>query len=241
MTDREDIDGLAAEYVLGTLDASERAAVSARRQREPALDAAIGAWERRLAPLNETVAAVAPPRDLLARIEARIAGLAGGDGAVAASAQIVSLERRMKRWRGLAALSTALAACLVIAIGVREMARPQMPRNYVAVFQKDDASPAFLMSIDLQTRTLSVRPVAAEEQPDKSYQLWIASEQTGGVPQSLGLIEQRAGAFTQRVLVSYDAAIVEKATFGVSLEPAGGSPTGRPTGPVFHAKLIATR
>jgi anti-sigma-K factor RskA len=44
----------------------------------------------------------------------------------------------------------------------------------------------------------------------------------------------------QRLLANYDRAVVEQATFGISLEPAGGSPTGRPTGPTFHAKLIET-
>ena len=33
MSGREDIDTLAAEFVLGTLDPSERASVAARRQR----------------------------------------------------------------------------------------------------------------------------------------------------------------------------------------------------------------
>ncbi len=49
----EEIDMLAGEYVLGTLDAAERAMVAARRQREPALDQAIRAWEARLGPLVE--------------------------------------------------------------------------------------------------------------------------------------------------------------------------------------------
>jgi anti-sigma-K factor RskA len=79
--------------------------------------------------------------------------------------------------------------------------------------------------------------VAAERQPGKSYQLWIATEQSGGTPQSLGLIEDRSD-ITRTVLSAYDPAVVQKATFGVSLEPAGGSPTGRPTGPALHAKLI---
>ena len=74
MTDDDDIDAIAGEYVLGTLDAGERASVAARRLREPALDAAIREWERRLAPLAELVAAVAPPEDTLAKIEARIDG-----------------------------------------------------------------------------------------------------------------------------------------------------------------------
>jgi anti-sigma-K factor RskA len=216
--------------VLGTLDASERTAVAARRQREGDLDAAIGAWERRLSPLTDAIAPLEPPAGLFSRIEARLAG-AGGAG------QIIELERRVRRWRNLAAAASAVAACLLVAIGVREVARPQVPSSYVAVFQKDDVSPAFLLSVDLATRTLSIRMVAAERQPGKSYQLWIATEQSGGVPQSLGLIEDR-GDITRTVLTAYDPSVVQKATFGVSLEPAGGSPTGRPTGPALHAKLI---
>jgi anti-sigma-K factor RskA len=231
MNDREDIDGLAAEYVLGTLDASERTAVAARRQREGDLDAAIGAWERRLSPLGDAIAPLEPPAGLFSRIEARLADAGGGAG------QIIELERRVRRWRNLAAAASAVAACLLVAIGVREIVRPQVPSSYVAVFQKDDVSPAFLLSVDLATRTLSIRMVAAERQPGKSYQLWIATEQSGGVPQSLGLIEDR-GDITRTVLSAYDPAVVQKATFGVSLEPAGGSPTGRPTGPALHAKLI---
>jgi anti-sigma-K factor RskA len=231
MNDREDIDGLAAEYVLGTLDAAERTAVAARRQREGDLDAAIGAWERRLSPLADAIAPLEPPAGLFSRIEAQLADAGGGAG------QIIELERRVRRWRNLAAAASAVAACLLVAIGVREIVRPQVPSSYVAVFQKDDVSPAFLLSVDLATRTLSIRMVAAERQPGKSYQLWIATEQSGGVPQSLGLIEDR-GDITRTVLSAYDPAVVQKATFGVSLEPAGGSPTGRPTGPALHAKLI---
>ena len=45
MTESDEIDVLAGEYVLGTLDAAERAAAQAQRRRNPALDAAIVAWE----------------------------------------------------------------------------------------------------------------------------------------------------------------------------------------------------
>jgi len=234
MNDREDIDGLAAEYVLGTLDAAERAEVAARRQREDDLDMAIGAWERRLAPLAEAVPPVRPPAGLFQNIEARLVSAAGS---ATGTGQVIELERRVRRWRNLAAAASAVAACLLVVIGVREMVRPQVPSSYVAVFQKDDVSPAFLLSVDLETRMLSIRMVAAERPPGKTYQLWIATEQSGGVPQSLGLIEDRAD-ITRTVLTAYDPAVVQKATFGVSLEPAGGSPTGRPTGPALHAKLI---
>ena len=135
--------------------------------------------------------------------------------------------------------ASAVAASLLVAIGIREYARPLPQQNFVAVFQKDDASPSFVMSIDLATRTLSVRRVAAEVPAGKTYQLWIASDRLGAGPQSLGLVEDQ-NTDVRRALANIDPAIVQTALFGVSLEPAGGSPTGKPTGPVFHAKLIAT-
>ena len=65
MTISPDDDFAAAEYALGTLDASERATLAARRLREPELDEAIRAWEERLAPLAEAAPEIEPPRDLL--------------------------------------------------------------------------------------------------------------------------------------------------------------------------------
>jgi anti-sigma-K factor RskA len=235
MTERDEIDVLAGEYVLGTLDAEERAAANARRRRDPALNAAIEAWEHRLAPLAETVPSVTPPEKVRVRVEEALAKIP----AAQASASVVALKRQAQGWRRVALAASALAACLLVAIVVRERSRPEPVSSYVAVFQKDDASPAFLLTVDLDKRQLSVQRVAAEPQSAKSYQLWIASEKIGDAPRSLGLIEAK-DATTQRTLAKYDRAIVEGATFGISLEPAGGSPTGRPTGPAFHAKLIKT-
>jgi anti-sigma-K factor RskA len=39
-------------------------------------------------------------------------------------------------------------------------------------------------------------------------------------------------------LASYDPGVISGATYGISLEPTGGSPTGRPTSPAIHAKLV---
>ncbi len=50
------------------------------------------------------------------------------------------------------------------------------------------------------------------------------------------------GDFTARpVLASYDADIVNTATYAVTVEQAGGSPDGKPhSAPVFTGKLIET-
>ncbi|SFV38209.1 anti-sigma factor [Hyphomicrobium facile] len=237
MTDDNDIDAIAGEYVLGTLDAGERASVAARRLREPALDAAIQEWERRLAPLAELVPAVAPPGDALAKIEARIDGKGTPS---AGSATIVDLRRRLNLWRTTAIAASAIAASLILALGVRDFQPKPKQQNLVAVLQKDAASPAFLVTVNIEDRTMIVQPVATKPEPGKSYELWIVQDSLGA-PKSLGVIDEPK-TITRPTLAAYKPDVIESATFAVSLEPEGGSPTGLPTGPVvFSGKLIPAR
>ena len=277
----EDKDGLAAEYVLGTLDAEERAQADAMLLVDPEFAAEVRRWELRLGELNVLVAPVEPPAPVWDKIRAGVAEAAPAEpmrlpeveaplvAAAGPSAEIIDLTQRMRRWRGLTVMSGALAACVIGIVLAREYRpdalppdwRPKQqlvervvekpvevvrevvrevpsarPAQFVAVFQKDEQSPAFLMSVDTDKRTVTVRQVAAERLADKSYQLWIATA-PGAAPQSLGVLG--TGDFTvQATLAAYDPAVVNNATFGISLEPLGGSPTGQPTGPVIHAKLL---
>jgi quercetin dioxygenase-like cupin family protein len=63
---------LAEDYVLGALSLEERENLSKRLETNGALAAAVGEWESRLSPLA-LAGSVAPPPDMLDRIEARIA------------------------------------------------------------------------------------------------------------------------------------------------------------------------
>jgi anti-sigma-K factor RskA len=225
-----DDDLSAAEFALGSLDEAERAAIAARRQREPDLDEAILAWERRLAPLAETIPPIEAPRDFFADIERRLDG-AGNDN-------VVDLSRRLSRWRAAAIAATSIAAALAIGIGVRENMRVATPHEFVAVLQKSADAPAFVVTVNIDTRNLTVRPVAAPPQPDKAYELWIIDAKLGA-PRSLGVLDQKSA--TAPSLSAYDAAVVENATYAVTIEPPGGSPNGKPSGdPVFVGKLIPT-
>jgi anti-sigma-K factor RskA len=183
--------------------------------------------------------------------------------AAAPSAEIVDLTQRMRRWRAFTGITGALAAGLVGLAVVRDL-RPELmppalrpksqvvervvekevvrevpaaqPAQFVAVFQKDEQSPSFVMSVDIEKRVVTVRQVAAERLADKSYQLWIAP-QPGAPPQSLGVLG--TDDFTVRAtLAAYEPSVINGATFGISLEPLGGSPTDKPTGPVIHARLL---
>ncbi|HKA73159.1 MAG TPA: anti-sigma factor, partial [Xanthobacteraceae bacterium] len=190
---------------------------------------------------------------------------AGGAGAAVPpagtqGAEVIELSRRVKRWRTATMLTGALAACLLALVVVRE-ANPDLlpsalqpkekvvvktvevpsaqPAEFVAVFQKDDASPAFLLTFDLDKRSLTVRRVGAEQQAGKSYELWLVSDKYPG-PRSLGVIG--AAPYTvKHAAAQYDPVVLNRATFAISLEPEGGSPTGAPTGPVlYHGRLVQT-
>ena len=231
MTISPDDDFGAAEYALGTLDASERATLAARRLREAELDEAIRAWEERLAPLVEAAPEIAPPRDLLPAIEARIRG-ASPDAP--GGATVVALERSIRRWRAAALAASIIAGVLAIGFVARETSRQSIPREYVAILQKDAASPAFEVTVNLDKQELTVRPVAAQAPPGKSYELWLIDAKLGA--RSLGVIGDTPRGAN---LSAYDPSVVAGATYAVTVEPPGGSPTGQPSGaPVFVGKLI---
>jgi anti-sigma-K factor RskA len=174
---------------------------------------------------------------------------------------VIRLSGQARRWRNIATLTTAIAAALValIAVGayqpdllpdaIRPKPRIQMVEvkapptpappsaQYVAVLQKDGGSPAFILTVDATTRNFTVRRVGAQPEPGKSYELWIVSDKLPR-PRSLGVIG--SNDFTTRpVLSAYDPEVVNQATYAVTVEPPGGSPTGVATGPiVFTGKLV---
>lgn len=200
--------------------------------------------------------------DAAAPVEPPAAETAAAETAAAPEAgNVVAFPAPARRWRNVAAAMGALAAAS-IALVVTQAVRPDLlpegmrptPRTeivrveappppaapqYVAVLQKESGAPAFILTVDGATRNFTVRKVDAPAEPDKSFELWVISDRLGA-PRSLGVIGE--GDFTTRpALNSYDPSIVRNATYAVTVEPPGGSPTGKPSAPpVFSGKLIET-
>jgi anti-sigma-K factor RskA len=231
----DDPEMLAGEYVLGTLTHAERAAATARRGSDPAFDAVVTEWEQRLAPLDELMQDADPPVELWAAIQARIWPVDAGRAAD--NDNLLRFRRQLTWWKRATAAATALAAALAlwVAIGpnLRHSAAPQ---GFIAVLQRTNDAPAFVMRADLSDRALSVEPVSAAPIPGKSYELWIIDSDLGA-PRSLGLLGQTESSKSR--LPNVPSNVLTRATYAVTIEPQGGSPTGSPTSaPVFFGHLL---
>ena len=235
----ENDDDIAGEFVLGTLDAAERDAALARRAIDPAFDTAVAAWEDRLAPLTEGIAEAVPPAHLWPAILARIAGRAPTSvrSDVMPYDTNVVLFRQVVRWRRIAGSMTALAAALALWAAIGPLVqggsnRPQM----IAVLMKGGDAPAYLMRLSLRDDEIAVRPVSAKTPEGKSYELWVIDPALGA-PRSLGTLGDASGLHKIPSDVSSDVA--RRGTYAVTVEPLGGSPTGKPSGaPVFVGQVI---
>src|SRR6185312_1770067 len=166
----------AAEYVLGTLDASERAAFEGRLASDSALAAEVAAWQQRLAPLDDETAPVEPPSAVYGRILERIGP----------PDNVIQLRRKVAMWRGATAAVSAVAAALVLFLVVRTPAPDK--GMYVAVLQGENSTqPAFVAAVDVSKRMVVVRRLGNAAPSDKSYELWALG---GGrdKPQPLGVV-----------------------------------------------------
>jgi anti-sigma-K factor RskA len=226
---RERLDRLAAEFALGTSPPRVRRRLIAISRRDRVVAAALSGWERRVAVLADQVPPVTPTPRAWRNIVARL-GL-DPDG---------TPQRETPWWQRLAFWRTLAIASLagVIAIGIGEWRRAPVivPAPLVVVLSDADAKVALIATATRGERYLTLKTVSnANPGPDKAYELW-ALPQTGA-PHALGVIP--AGDVVRVPLDNpVDETLSNISTLAVSLEPPGGSPTGKPTGPVLYSGRI---
>lgn len=229
----EESDLLAAEHALRLLTGEELLAARRRLAGEPEFAAAVAGWEDRLAPLLDGVAEVAPPPELWRRIEREIPTGAEAGG------NVVELRRAVRRWRGFAGAAGAIAAALLLFASFTlvqperrsEVAAPAPDREMaVASLTAENGSAAVAVAFQPASGTLVVTPTRVLAAAGRSFELWLLPP--SGNPISLGLV--RAGEPRRLALpAEVPARTMLQAQVAISLEPAGGSPTGLPTGPVL--------
>ena len=224
---------LAAEYVLGTLRGPARRRYEALLQTRPDWRQATDWWASRLHLLALTSPPATPAPRVWRNIESRLFG-----------SRVTSQATGW--WRALALGSSALA--LVMAFLLADtLQRPPVPSvvvsqpALVALMNNEEAKPAWLLSLarnaDGEAALRVVTLPGATPIEGKSFELWVLPPDKSA-PISLGLMPLEGTATLQ--VVGDVATLLQQGGLAVSLEPAGGSPTGQPTGTVlYHGKLAA--
>jgi anti-sigma-K factor RskA len=225
--DPDDRDLLAGSHALGVLDRTEAAEVEAAMATDPALRAAVAAWDARLAPLAGVVSPVLPPPELWSRIVA-----SAGLGVVVPPRE--TLLRRTWRstpfWRTTTVAAMAVAAAFAAVAFLHE---PAPAERLVAALAPPGAPAAVFMAEVQPDGRVLIHPLGpVSVQAGKDLELW-ALPAGATRPVSLGVLPPIGRNLPARELLAARTQLM------ISLEPQGGSPTGSPTGPVLWGGRLA--
>ncbi len=230
-------DRLAAEYVSGVMRGPARRRFAKLLPAHPALRHAVHEWQARLMPLTAEVEPQKPSPAVWQRIEAKI------HGAASAAAPATELRagwwRQLAFWRGFSAVGALATLTLALMLASPGPVQPPI----VVVLSAAAPAPgapagavvpaSFVASISGDGRAMVTRPlVNVSMEANRSLELWSLPPE--GAPRSLGVIAADKATVVQRGKV-----LEGTAAFAVTLEAAGGSPDGKPHGPILYVgKLV---
>jgi anti-sigma-K factor RskA len=239
---QHDLDNaMAGDYVMGLLDGAEHTAAEQRLATDPSFAHAVSAWRARLADLDLTAEETPPSPALWQRI-ADATKTAPIDVLPSARAALrgATLWHDIKFWR-VAGIGGCLAALLfaVIMIGALTTSRhlrhdlialAQSKPVYVAVLVNDATKEAGAIVNAFSNGRVELIPIRPIEVPaGRTLQVWTLWDRGIG-PKSIGLTGQSR---TLQLNLESLPETVQNQLFEITLEPEGGSPIGRPTGPIL--------
>ncbi|MFN3885768.1 MAG: anti-sigma factor domain-containing protein [Aquabacterium sp.] len=223
----------AGEYVLGTLSPSEREAFERRLPLDVALQAEVYGWQDRLLGLHAHVLPMGVRSELWPRILQQVER--GGAPVATARAANDPSWRSLRFWRLVAGCSLAASLVLGSLLGLQVWHRPAStgtvgPRYLVVLQAPGERETGWLVEAAAggMVRLVPVGKTPALP-PGKSLQFWTKPE-GASQPTSLGLVRVGQGVVLPAARLP---ALGERQLFELTLEPEGGSPVGRPTGPVL--------
>lgn len=226
-------DFLAADYVLGVLDAAGRRRAEARLAADPAFAAEVARLEATLAPLAAEVPEVAPPEQVWWRIAAKL-------GSGEAPQKAGRLWENLAFWRRLSFAAGGLAIASLAAVAVLAWFVTAAPRSQamplVASLVESRGPGHLMVTVDPSHGMVMVVPAAMPPGVPGVPQLWVILP--GGAPRSLGIVGAKEPTML-KLPAELMAKMRPKVMLAISMEPPGGSPTGRPTGPLVASGHLA--
>ena len=228
MSDRKDDMPHEAElYTLGLMDAADARAFERRIASEPTVAAEVGRVRDALLPLDLSAPDLVIDDTYRARVMKAVQEVQQGTPKIDNVMPLRSTMpvRRLPNWAAIAAMLVLAIVGFALGSGLTERGGPDAPLS-VAVLQDEAGTPRALIEAFDGTQT-RVRFLSRVELPtDRVLQVWTLPDPSGD-PVSLGVLPNATSGFvTGRDLPDPAAAQL----YEITVEPEGGSPTGKPTG-----------
>lgn len=225
-----------AEYVLGVLDATARAQVEREIATNAAVAAKVATWQERLQPLVEELEPQSPPDYVWHRIRQEL-GLPAPSVHEPRARRKPGLWSSLRFWRWLTlGAGTVAAACIVLLLALAPMWKPASLDYMSTVLTQTNGEAGWTVAMDRHHARIAVLPARPPAVARfRVLELWLIPQ--AGRPIGIGIV-----APYMPTALTVDAKLARKlapnAVLAVSVEPPGGSPTGRPTGPVIAEGMI---
>ncbi|MEH6628837.1 MAG: anti-sigma factor [Motiliproteus sp.] len=210
LSDPDQRNEAAAEYVLGTLDRQQKASFEALLAVSHDAQQEVEQWREHLDIFNANLKPVIPPGDIWQRINAETKPKKGFS---------------LWSWQPLAALSLVL----VMAVGILFQQTTDAENVYVYLIKNEQQQPGWMLNTSMEENELVVESLRHVSMPENTfYELWLMLE--GQEPVTLGFLpakgEKRIHIDPKWMPHLKDSEIV------VTMEGPQGAPNGYDMGPV---------
>ncbi len=210
LSDPDERNQAAAEYVLGTLDRDEKARFEALLAVSHDLQQEVDQWREHLDVFNTSLEPVKPPSSLWKQIEAETSPRRGFS---------------FWSWQPLAALSLVM----VMAVGLVFQFGQQPEDVYVHLIKNEQQQPGWIMNTSLGDNQLVIQSLRPVEMPENTfYELWLMEE--GREPITLGFLPASG---ERRINIAPELRErLKNCEIVVTMEGPQGAPSGYEMGPV---------
>lgn len=225
---------MAAEYVLGVLDASERRVARSRIASDSSFSSEVAFWESRFMPLIGEIAVVPVPEYVWARIHSALKLPVARPAKPQPNS---GLWESLAFWRWLATGAfAAAAACAVVLFNAPQTVEPAVSPSMVSTLADDNGVPGFVAIVDRDKANMTITPLASAPTDGRAQELWLIPE--GQAPISLGLLDATRAQIV-KIPDQMLADIRAGALFAVTLESPEGAPHAAPAGPIIAKGGVA--
>lgn len=242
-SDPDDLDLIAAEYVLGTLSPEAARVFQQHLAEDEATRACLRLWEQRLAQLALELDPVEPPAQLWKTIAQELGiEVASGARGPAAPAPDSGPARGLRRWRRLA-IAASVCALVLAGLAIVELpvwqAGPQAP-DYAGVIYDQTSGMSWLVTSIGHGSKLSVDAMGDFQVPShKMLRMWL--KPANGKPHLIGRLPHTRGHYTMALSETLRASLGGHSKIMVSMEDRSRAGTQTPGGKLMWVSPLAHR